>query len=555
MSGTLDFFTNIQGFEVFGLGILSVVIFIPLLGALTVFFIKDATQAKVVTLVFMLVDFVIALPLMFSFDKTTAEMQFVERGWWIKDWKIEYYLGIDGISVLFIFLTTLIGIVCVLASWSAIETRVKEYMICLLAMQTFMIGVFCALDFILFYVFWEAMLIPMYLIIGVWGGTNRIYSAVKFFLYTLAGSVLLLIGILALYFESGGTFDIPHLMTVKFAFTLQVWVFVAFFIAFAIKVPMFPFHTWLPDAHVQAPTAGSIILAGILLKMGTYGMLRFSMPMLPDASQYFATAVIVLSLIAIIYGAYLALAQEDIKKLIAYSSVSHMGFITLGMFAFNTNAMEGAILQMFNHGITSGALFLCVGIIYERTHTREISKYGWGASRVPFYTTFFLIFSLASLGFPGTNGFIGEMLILFGAYENSKPYLFFLLIGIVLGAAYSLWLFKRIAYGVSDHSHGHGDDHAGSDSGDSHGDDHKVWDINFRETVALSIFLIFVFWIGFQPMDFLDYMHVSVDNLLGQVGAGTEAVVEAVEAVNEAVTTEAVEAHGLEAETVMEGAH
>ena len=497
-----------------GNNILSLIIFLPLAGAVAVFFINDATKAKWLTLLVLIADFSLTLPLLCKFDKTTAAFQFVERVGWIDIWRVEYYLGVDGISILFIFLTALIGIICVLASWSAITTRVKEYMMCLLTIQTFMLGVFCALDLFLFYIFWEAMLIPMYLMIGVWGGDNRIYSAVKFFLYTLAGSVLLLIGIIALYFQSGGTFDVPYLMTQQYPYAFQIWVFVAFFIAFAIKVPMFPFHTWLPDAHVQAPTAGSIILAGILLKMGTYGMLRFSMPMFPDATQYFSTAIIVLSVIAIIYGAYLALAQEDVKKLIAYSSVSHMGFITLGMFALNQDGLEGSILQMFNHGITTSALFLCVGIIYERTHTRNIGDYGWAAQKVPLYTTFLLIFSLASLGFPGTNGFIGELLIMFGAYEAYKPLLFFLLIGIVLGAAYSLWLFKRIAYGAPP-EHGHGGE--AHDGGPDDYCKYKVWDINFREGFALTVFLVFVLWIGFQPMPFLDFMHVSVENLVNQI--------------------------------------
>jgi NADH-quinone oxidoreductase subunit M len=330
----------------------------------------------------------------------------------------------------------------------------------------------------------------------------------------------MLVGIIALYFAAGGTFDIPELMEHRYSFTFQAWLFVAFFFAFAIKVPMFPFHTWLPDAHVEAPTAGSIILAGILLKMGTYGFLRFSLPMFPDASIYFSPHIIVLSIIAIIYGAFLALAQEDIKKLIAYSSVSHMGFITLGLFIFNKNGVEGGILQMFNHGITTGALFLCVGIIYERTHSRLIKDYGWGAKLVPIYVLFLFIFSIASLGFPGTNGFIGELLILFGAFESFKPFVVFLLAGIALGAFYMLWMFGRITFGA-EVAHGEGDE--GHDDGG-----HKIWDINLREAIALIAFVVFVFWVGFQPGPFLEIMHESVDNLLTQVAGSTDVAIAAI---------------------------
>ncbi|MBI5682246.1 MAG: NADH-quinone oxidoreductase subunit M, partial [Deltaproteobacteria bacterium] len=349
--------------------ILTIVTFLPLAGAALLLFIKNVQAARWTALVFTVVDFIIAIPIVCNFNITTYEMQFVERHPWIPSWNISYAMGVDGISVLFVFLTALLGWICVLASWKAIENKVKEFMIVILVMQTAMLGVFCALDFFLFYLFWEAMLIPMYLLIGVWGGKNRIYAAVKFFLYTLAGSVLLLVGIIVLYFAGGKTFDILALMDAKYSWTVQFWVFLAFFIAFAIKVPMFPFHTWLPDAHVEAPTAGSIVLAGVLLKMGTYGFLRFSLPMLPDASRYFADPILWLSIVAIIYGGYLALAQDDIKKLVAYSSVSHMGFVTLGLFVYNVQGVEGGILQMLNHGITTSALFLCVGVIYERTHT------------------------------------------------------------------------------------------------------------------------------------------------------------------------------------------
>ncbi|MBI5234303.1 MAG: NADH-quinone oxidoreductase subunit M [Deltaproteobacteria bacterium] len=483
---------------------LSIITFFPLIGVLILLFLKDAAVIRRVTLMVMLVDFALTIPLVRWFDRTTHEMQFVEKFSWIPEWNVHYYMGVDGISVLFVFLTAALGWICVLCSWTAVEKKVKEFMIALLVIQTAMIGVFCALDFVLFYLFWEAMLIPMFLIIGVWGGDNRIYSAIKFFLYTLVGSVSMLVGIIALYFAGGETFEIPLLMDARYSFALQSMVFIAFFLAFAIKVPMFPFHTWLPDAHVQAPTAGSVLLAGILLKMGAYGFLRFSLPMFPDASHYFAVPIIVLSIVAIIYGAFLALAQSDLKKLIAYSSVSHMGFITLGLFLFNKNGIEGGILQMFNHGITTSALFLCAGMVYERTHTRDISAYGWGARKMPIYALFLFIFSLASLGFPGTNGFIGELLILFGAYEENILYVPLLIFGIVLGAAYMLWLFERFAYGKNGHhEEGHGRGH--------------ISDIDAREFLVFAFLAVFVFWVGLQPMSFLGVMHVSVEHLITQI--------------------------------------
>ncbi len=500
--------------------ILSLLIFLPLLGAFVLLFLKNERCIRWIALVTTVVDFILAIAVIRGFDPSVHTMQFVERHPWIPSFNIQYYLGIDGISVLMVFLTALIGWICVLASWTAIDKRVKEFNIALLVMQTAMLGVFCSLDFLLFYIFWEAMLIPMYLIIGVWGGPNRIYSAFKLFLYTLAGSILMLVGMISLYFKGGGTFDIQALMNQSYTFQFQVFVFLLFFIAFAVKVPMFPFHTWLPDAHVEAPTAGSIILAGVLLKMGTYGFLRFSFPMFPDASKFFAVPVIILSLIAIIYGAFLALAQVDMKKLIAYSSVSHMGFVTLGLFLFNKTGVEGGILQMFNHGITTSALFLCVGIIYERTHTRLLDRYGWAAKLVPFYAFFLFLFSMASMGFPGTNGFIGELLILMGAYSNYKLYILFLLFGIVLGAAYMLWMYKRVAFGAAvGHGGGHGAAHGGTHPG-------RIKDVNLREVVAILAFLVFVFWVGFHPMDFINIMDASVDHLLTQVSGGHALVAE-----------------------------
>src|SRR3990172_4203629 len=486
-----------------GIPILSIVTFLPLLGAVILIFIKNNTAARWIALVFTVVDFLVAIPIMLNFDRTTHNMQFVEHYDWIPSWNITYYMGIDGISVLFIFLSALLGWICVLASWRCIEHKVKEFMMALLVMQTAMIGVFCALDFFLFYLFWEAMLIPMYLIIGVWGGKNRIYAAIKFFLYTLAGSVLMLIGIIALYFAGGQTFNIIELMKYDFPFAVQFWAFIAFFIAFAIKVPMFPFHTWLPDAHVEAPTAGSIILAGILLKMGTYGFLRFSLPMLPEASRFFSAPIIALSVIAIIYGAFLALAQTDLKKLVAYSSVSHMGFITLSLFVFNKNGIQGGILQMFNHGVTTSALFLCVGIIYERTHTRDIRDYGWAARYVPLYAFFLFIFTLASIGFPATNGFMGEILVLMSAYESFRPLLLFLGAGILLGISYMVWMFLRMSFLSSD-----------KEGGRPRG---KVWDVDSREVLAILGLLVFVFLVGLMPAPFLNIMDESVSHLLRQV--------------------------------------
>ncbi len=528
MSNFLDLF-------LFNNHILSIVTFLPIVGAIFVFFVKNAAAAKRLALAVALIDFLLMIPLLLKFDKSTHMMQYVERYEWIPSLNINYVMGVDGISVLFIFLTALIGWICILASWTSVNTRVKEYMAALLVMQSAMIGVFCALDFFMFYIFWEMMLIPMYLIIGVWGGPKRVYSALKFFLYTLVGSILMLVGIIALYLEAGSTFDILELMNHSYSFGFQVFVFVLFFIAFAVKVPMFPFHTWLPDAHVQAPTAGSIILAGVLLKMGTYGFLRFSMPMFPDATQYFAFPIIILSIIGIIYGAFLALSQTDMKKLIAYSSVSHMGFVTMGLFLFNVNGMEGGILQMFNHGITTGALFLCVGMIYERTHTRDLTQYGWGAKLIPFYSFFLFLFTMSSIGFPGTSGFIGELLILLGAYEANKIYIIFLLVGVIAGAGYMLWMYREIAFGVLPKGHvshgGHDDDADDGEHPRRSYPDFKVSDVNAREVVAILALLVFVFWVGFHPMDFLSYMHESVNHLIEQVTGNAPVVLDSVKAI------------------------
>ena len=482
------------------LPILSIIIFLPLSGAIALLFIRSANQIKWLSLSICALDLLLTMLLIHNFDPSSYDMQFGETHRWIPPLNIRYALGVDGISILFVFLTALVGWVSVLASWRAIEYRLKEFMISILMIQTTMLGVFCALDFVLFFLFWEAMLIPMYLIIGVWGGERRIYAAFKFFLYTLVGSLLLLVGIVVLYFAGDKTFDVLELMDKQYSFQTQFWVFLAFFVGFAIKVPMFPFHTWLPDAHVQAPTAGSIILAGVLLKMGAYGFLRFSLPMLPQASQYFAEMMLLLSVIAIIYGGYLALAQDDLKKLVAYSSISHMGVVTMGLFVFNLRGLEGGILQMFNHGITTSALFLFVGLIYERTHTRSIKDYGGLMKLIPVYTTFFALFTLASLALPGTNTFIGELLVLAGAFVDNKAYAALAVVGAMLSAAYLLGMFKSVALG------------AVSNIKLSH-----IEDVNARELVAIVSLAIFVIWIGFHPMPFLNLMHVSVEHLLQQV--------------------------------------
>ncbi|MCG6537610.1 MAG: NADH-quinone oxidoreductase subunit M, partial [Syntrophales bacterium LBB04] len=392
------------------------------------------------------VPLIVPLALFFSSNASTPLFQFGERLPWIPAYNINYVLGVDGISIMLIVLTAMISPICVLCSWKAIEKRVKEFMICILLMETAMIGVFCSLDFILFYVFWEAMLIPMYLLIAVWGGPQKDYASLKFFIYTLFGSVFLLVAIIALYLANG-TFSIPEAMFKGYAFPFQFWVFLAFAIAFAIKVPMFPFHTWLPAAHTEAPTAGSVFLASILLKMGTYGFMRFCLPIVPQASLYFAPFMVVLSLIAIIYGGFVCLSQTDMKKLIAYSSVAHMGFVTLGIFTFTIYGFTGAMLQMLNHGVTTGALFLMVGIIYERTHSRQIYDNAGLGKFMPVYVGFFGLFAVSSFAFPGTNSFVGELYLPNSAFAGSKIAGFFAVVGAVVAAAYMLKLLKQIVWG------------------------------------------------------------------------------------------------------------
>lgn len=480
--------------------LLSLIVFVPAAGAAVMMFLRSDDLVRWVALGFTMLDLALAIAMLAGFDPGTSEMQFVEKRPWVPALGITFALGVDGISALFVFLTALLGWISVLASWIAIDRKVKQFMISLLVMQALMLGVFSALDLFLFYVCWEAMLIPMYLIIGIWGGDGRVYAAFKFFLYTLAGSLLFLIGIIVLYFEGGRTFDILALMELDLPFEVQSWLFFAFLVAFAVKVPMVPLHTWLPDAHVQAPTAGSIILAGVLLKMGAYGFLRFSLPMLPEASVHYSTLMMALSALAIVYGGLLALAQDDLKKLVAYSSISHMGFVTLGIFALNPLGLQGSILQMFNHGVTTGALFLFVGLIYERTHTRSIADYGGLMKVAPVYTGFLALFVLSSMALPGTNAFVGELLVLSGGFAANLALGAVAVLGALLGAAYLLGMYRKVALGPA-----------------SVGARFKVRDVNGREVAAILPLAVFVFWVGLYPKPFLAIIDSSVTHLLQQV--------------------------------------
>lgn len=483
--------------------LLSILIFLPLLGIVPLLFFANDSFSRYWTLFVTAVVALLSIRLIFGFDTTTAKFQFAESYTWIESLNIHYQVGMDGISILLFLLTTFIMPFCVLASWSYIKKRTRTFMICLLVMETSMLGVFVALDFVLFYILWEAMLIPMYLLIGIWGGPRKIYASVKFFLYTLAGSVLMLVAIIWLYQNNDSSFFIPDMMWQGYAFTAQILLFIAFFLAFAIKVPMFPFHTWLPAAHVEAPTAGSVILASVLLKMGTYGFLRFALPITPDAAIYLAQPVLWLSIAGIIYGGFTALAQNDMKKLIAYSSVGHMGFVTLGIFVLNTQGVEGAILQMLNHGVTTGALFLCVGMIYERTHSRELLSATGVGKYMPVFVTFLAFFSLSSFGFPGTNSFVGEFMILAGAFQfdidqGKFPYLALAAIpGAILAAAYMLRMLQKVVWG-----------------GTNNPDQSWQTDLNAREIVTLAPFLFFVFWIGLDAKVFINMIHTSVAALL-----------------------------------------
>ncbi|GMR19562.1 MAG: NADH-quinone oxidoreductase subunit M [Gammaproteobacteria bacterium] len=482
---------------------LSLVIWLPIIGGLLVLATGDdsnAPFARKLSLIIALATFAASIPLFTNFDNATAAMQFVEQRPWIAAFNINYHLGIDGISLLLVLLTTFTSILVVIAGWKVIQRRVAQYMGMFLIMEGLMVGVFTSLDAMLFYVFWEATLIPMYLIIGVWGGPNRVYAAVKFFLYTFLGSVLMLVAFIYLYFKSGQSFSLADMYAVKLSMTEQTLIFLAFFVAFAVKVPMWPVHTWLPDAHVEAPTGGSVVLAAILLKLGAYGFLRFSLPITPDASHELAWLMIGLSLIAVVYIALVALVQEDMKKLIAYSSISHMGFVTLGIFIFNAQGIEGGIAQMVSHGFISGAMFLCVGMMYDRLHSRMIKDCGGLASRMPVFAAFMMLFAMANTGLPGTSGFVGEFLVILGAFQVNIWYAVVAATTLIFGAAYTLWMYKRVIFGkvVSEKVE-------------------ALEDITSREILVLSALAIAVLVMGLWPYPFLETMHTSVDHLLQQV--------------------------------------
>jgi NADH-quinone oxidoreductase subunit M len=501
-------------------GILNWVTYIPLIGAVIIlFFIRDAKTIRISATVVAVIDFLVSLYLWYGFDTKATGINIFQYRWtrlWIEAIGVKYDFGIDGISLLLIILTTFMGIVAIVSSYSAIEHRQKEYYVLLLLLQTGMIGTFCALDFFLFYAFWEIMLVPMYFIIGIWGGPRKLYAAIKFFLYTLSGSVVMLLSILGLYFfnadgipflnirglGNAATFsvlqfhEIGHLIPPS----LQWWLFIGFFLGFAIKVPMFPFHTWLPDAHVEAPTAGSIILAAVLLKMGTYGFIRFALPILPDGTKAWLPWVVALSIVGIVYGALVSLVQKDMKKLVAYSSVSHLGFVMLGMFALNPMGLQGSVLQMINHGISTGALFLLVGIIYERRHTRMIKDYGGLAKQMPMYATLFLIAALSSMGLPALNGFIGEFTILLGVANRNLWWATFAGLGIILGAAYLLWLYQRVFWGPLDNPA-----------------NKSVSDLNKREFSLLISLVAIMFWMGLFPGPFFEMIREPVNYVVRKV--------------------------------------
>ena len=490
--------------------ILSLLTFLPLVGVVIILSTRGepeivARNARAVALWTGCTVFVLSLFIWFNFDSRTAAFQFVEEAEWMPAFGITYKLGVDGISMPFVLLSTLLTPICVLASWECIQTRVKEYMISFLIMETFMIGMFCALDIVVFYIFFEAVLIPMFVIIGIWGGPRRVYAAFKFFLYTLAGSVLMLLAILAMYLNAGTT-DIPNLMTHRFPIDMQPWLWLAFFASFAVKVPMWPVHTWLPDAHVEAPTAGSVILAAVLLKFGGYGFLRFSLPMFPEASVMFTPLIYTLSIVAVIYTSLVALAQEDMKKLIAYSSVAHMGFVTIGTFTLTVQGIEGAIFQMLSHGVISAALFLIVGVVYDRMHSREISTYGGLVHRMPAYSLIFMLFMLASVGLPGTAGFVGEFLVLVGVFQVNTWVAALAATGLILGAAYMLYLYRRVIFGQLT-----------KDSLKA------ILDMSPREIAVFAPLVVLVVWMGVYPAPFLDVMHASVANLTTQVTAALDA--------------------------------
>jgi len=485
---------------IFGFPLLSVAIWLPIIFGLLVLATgndRNASLARVIALVGAILGFLVTIPLYLGFDKMTSVMQFVELHDWVTHFNIHYHLGVDGISVLFVILNSFFTPLVVIAGWKVIEKRVAQYLAAFLIMSGLINGVFASLDAVLFYVFWEAMLIPMFIIIGVWGGSNRVYAAVKFFLYTFLGSVLMLVALLYLYIQSGGSFAILDYHQMSIPMTAQILVFIAFFMAFAVKVPMFPVHTWLPDAHVEAPTGGSVVLAAIMLKVGAYGFIRFSMPIAPDASHYLAGMMIALSLIAVVYISLVALAQTDMKKLVAYSSISHMGFVTLGFFIFNAYGMEGALVQMISHGFISGALFLCIGVLYDRMHTRNIADYGGVANKMPVFAAFFILFAMANVGLPGTSGFVGEFMVIMGAVKVNFWYAFAAASILIFGAAYTLWMVKRVIFGAVVNQHVE-----------------QLTDITLREKLIFFILALAVLVMGLYPLPFTEIMHTSVNDLL-----------------------------------------
>ncbi len=489
--------------------ILTTVTFLPLIGVLLILFIRDdgeVARRNVRNVAFLITafTFLTSLWIWANFDNADPGFQFVEKHDWL-DSGISYHMGVDGISMLFVILTTFLMPLCILASWESVQKRLKEYMIAFLILETLMIGVFCALDIVLFYVFFEAGLIPMFIIIGVWGGNRRVYASFKFFLYTLLGSVLMLLAIMAMYWESGTT-NIRELLAYEFPLEMQTWLWLAFFASFAVKMPMWPVHTWLPDAHVEAPTAGSVILAGILLKLGGYGFIRFSLPMFPVASADFAPLVFTLSIVAIIYTSLVALVQDDMKKLIAYSSVAHMGYVTMGIFAMNAQGIQGGIFQMLSHGLVSSALFLCVGVVYDRMHTREISAYGGLVNNMPKYAVVFMIFTMANVGLPGTSGFVGEFLTLIGVFQVNTWVAVFATIGVILSAAYALWLYRRVVFGSLDKE-----------------SLKALLDMSTREKVVIYPLAALTLFFGIYPAPVLDATAGSVDALINNITVSLQA--------------------------------
>ena len=484
-----------------GFPLLSLLTFLPLAGVAAILAVRGdeatvASNARWTALWTSLIVFVLSLILWVRFDASVTAPQFVDRAEWLPEFGVAYHMGVDGISMLFVLLSTLLTPICILASWDSIRTRVREYMIAFLVLETMMVGMFCALDLIVFYVFFEAVLIPMFLIIGVWGGARRVYAAFKFFLYTLLGSVLMLLAILALWYRAGST-DIAALLDAPVPPAWQYWMFLAFFASFAVKVPMWPVHTWLPDAHVEAPTAGSVILAGVLLKMGGYGFIRFSIPLFPEAAAFFAPYIFALSVIAVIYTSLVALAQEDMKKLIAYSSVAHMGIVTLGLFTFNQQGISGAMFTMLSHGIVSGALFLCVGVLYDRVHSREIARYGGVAKIMPIYALVFMLFTMASVALPGTAGFPGEFLVITGAWRSSAWVALGAAMGMILGAAYMLYLYRRVIFSKIDRD-----------------DIRRLPDLSVREVAIFAPLILITLWMGLYPSSFTNVWEASVAALV-----------------------------------------